>query len=374
MNQRSFGALFGPYLQSEQSPVLLNGIVESMDMDHATRCMEVTVRMGEPMALEALQSAETGLAQTLRIAAVTIHPVYAEELFSAEGCALLVSYLKRENVAVNGTFEDARFELVGDEIKVYLAHGGVNILQTTGAERQLQQLIRRQYGRSVTVSFVGEAETQKDERYQKMMEQAEREAAERAREAAEALAAIMATQPKAATESEPARPGKPADPTRPPADGLPIYLETAQPVMGVPIRERPVPMRGLEADGSSVTVWGQIFRIESRENRDGTKCRYNISITDLTSSIVVSMRLDKKRDKDTITAISGLKVGDNIVVSGKYDYELASRPCHLHRCSLSAPGLGGREACGIAYAHQDVLNGCGDGSGRFGQTCGIVGT
>ena len=179
MNQRSFGALFGPYLQSEQSPVLLNGCVESMDMDHATRCMEVTVRMEEPMALEALQSVETGLAQTFRIAAVTVHPVYAEELFSAEGCALLVSYLKRENVAVNGTFEDARFELVGDEVKVYLAHGGVNILQTTGAERQLQQLIRRQYGRSVTVTFVGEAETQKDERYQKMMEQAEREAAER---------------------------------------------------------------------------------------------------------------------------------------------------------------------------------------------------
>ena len=322
MDKRSFGALFGPYLPSEHSSeVLYGGIVESMDMDHTTRCMEAVVRFAAPVPFEAVQQAEQGLAQTLRISGVTLHPVYDAVAFSAEVCPMLISYLKKENVAVNGTFEDARFVLEGDRLQVYLTHGGVNILQTTGADKQLQQLIRSQYGRLVTVQFIGEVETQKDERYQKMMEQAEQEAAERAREAAEARAAAMATQPKAATEDEPARPGKPADPTRPPADGLPIYLETAQPVIGVPIKERPVPIKGLEADGSAVTVWGQIFRIDSRENRDGTKCRYSISITDLTGSLVVSLWLDKKRDKEQITAVSGLKNGDNLVVSGKYDYD-----------------------------------------------------
>ncbi|MBR4971733.1 MAG: PHP domain-containing protein, partial [Oscillospiraceae bacterium] len=298
-----------------------NGVVESMDMNHSTRCMEVSVRFEAPVELDALQQVENHLVMALRISGVTIHPTYPAEVFSAEICPLLIPFLKRENVAVNGTFEDARFVLEGDDVQVYLTHGGVNILQATGADRQLQQLIRRQYGRSVTVRFIGEVETQKDERYQKLMEQADKEAEERAREAAVARAAAMASQPKAATESEPARPGKPADPTRPPADGLPIYLETAQPVIGVPIKERPVPMKGLEADGSTVTVWGQIFRIDSRENRDGTKCRYSISITDMTNSIVVSLWLDKKRDKEQITAVSGLKNGDNLVVSGKYDYD-----------------------------------------------------
>ena len=321
MDQRSFGALFGPYLQSAQPSVLSDGSVESMDMDHATRCMGVTVRFPVPVEMKILQRAEQELTDTLKISAVTIHPVYEEHLFSEEVCPLLIPYLKRDNVAVNGTFEDASFVLDGDVLKVHLAHGGVNILQTTGADRQLQQLIRRQYGRTVTVQFVGEAETQKDERYQKMMEQAEQEAAERARETAAALVAAMASQPKAATETEPARPGKPADPSRPPADGLPVYLETAQPVIGVPIKDRPVPIKGLEADGSTVTVWGQIFRIESRDNRDGTKCRYSISITDLTSSLILSLWLDKKRDRETICAVSGLKVGDNLVVSGKYDYD-----------------------------------------------------
>ena len=182
MDNRSFGALFGPYLPSEPSlQVLYGGIVESMDMDHSTRCMEVSVRFDAPMPFEALQGAECGLVQALRISGVAIHPVYPPEAFSAEACPALIAYLKKENVAVNGTFEDARFVLEGEELQVYLTHGGVNILQTTGADRQLQQLIRRQYGRSVVVRFVGEEETQKDERYQKLMEQADREAAERAR-------------------------------------------------------------------------------------------------------------------------------------------------------------------------------------------------
>ena len=38
MDQRSFGALFGPYLPCDEQPqALLDGTVESMDMDHATR-------------------------------------------------------------------------------------------------------------------------------------------------------------------------------------------------------------------------------------------------------------------------------------------------------------------------------------------------
>lgn len=336
MDNRSFGVLFGPYLPSEHSlQGLFDGIVESMDMDHSTRCMVVTVRFEAPVSPDVVREAGEALAQSLRICGVAICPTYPSDALTEEACVSLIPYLKAENVAVNGTFEDAQFVLKGDVLEVNLVHGGVNILQTTGADRQLQQLIRRQFGRAMTVRFVGDAETCKDERYQKMMEQAEQEAAERAREAAEALAIAMAAQPKAATDNEPARPGKPSDPTRPPPDGLPIYLETAQPVMGVPIKERPVSIKGLEADGSMVTVWGQVFRIDSKDNRDATKCRYSISITDLTSSLVVSLWLDKKKDKETIAAVSGLKIGDNLVVSGKYDYDEYARSNLLRARNIS---------------------------------------
>ena len=322
MDQRSFGALFGPYLPLDSlSGAMAEGIVENMDMHHATRRIVVDVYFASFVSGDELARAEQMLLAPLQLHSAVLRPRYASELFTAERCPALVETLKADNVAVNGTFDDAVYRLDGDVLRITLSHGGLNILQATGADRQLQQLIRRQYGVQVQVEIVGEAEAQKDERYQKMMEQAEQEAAARAREEAIARAAEAAKQPKAATADEPARPGQPADPTRPPADGLPIYLETAQPLLGTPIKERPVPIKGLEADGSTVTVWGQVFRLDSRENRDGTKCRYSISITDLTSSMVLSLWLDKKRDKDKIHAVSGIRSGDNLVVNGRYEYD-----------------------------------------------------
>ena len=322
MEQRSFGVLFGPYLAPERlTPSIASGIVEQMDVQHATRRMDVVVRFSAPVSAEALSVAEEGLVQGLRLSCVVLHPVFSPEQFTEEVCPHLVGYLTRINVAAGGVMEDAFYELQEDVLKIRLSHGGVNMLQTTDAERQMQDLIYRMYDRRVTVEFIGEEASQKDDRYQKMMEQAEQEAAERAREEAKARAAEAAKQPKAATEEEPARPGTPLDPTKPPADGLPIYLETAQPVLGVPIKEHPVPIKGLEADGSTVTVWGQIFKVDSRENRDGTKTRYSIYISDKTESMMLSLWLDKKRDKDKITAVSGLKSGDNLVVSGRYEYD-----------------------------------------------------
>ncbi len=335
MDQRSFLALFGPFFLQGVPDGMEQGIVQNINMDHPNHRMEVEVRFPAVVSASVLIDAEHTLAQSLRIGSVGILPRYAEDLFSAECCTELIYHLKRENVAVNGTFEDARFEVAGDVLRIALSHGGVNILQATGADRQLQQLIARQYNRHITVELIGEETSTKDERYNKMMEQADREAAERAREEAAVRAAAAAKQPKPATATEPARPGVPADPKRPPADGLPIYLDTAQPILGTPIKERPVPIKGLEADGSMVTVWGQVFRLDSRENRDATKCRYSISITDLTGSVVLSLWLDKKRDAEQIQAVSGIKVGDNLVVSGRYDYDEFAKANLLRPRSIS---------------------------------------
>ena len=336
MDQRSFSALFGPYLPSDAlSATMASGIVENMEMHHSARRVVVDVAFASHISVSEIQKIEMTLQAALQLQAVSIQPHYPADVFCVDVCSDLVAVLKAENVAVNGTFDDAVFTLEGDVLRVTLSHGGLNILQATGADRQLQQLILRRYDRHIKVDIIGEETAQKDERYQKMMEQAEREAAERAREEALARAAEAAKQPKAATADEPARPGKPSDPTRPPADGLPIYLETAQPLLGTPIKERPVPIKGLEADGSTVTVWGQVFRLDSRENRDGTKCRYSISITDLTGSLVLSLWLDKKRDADKILAVSGIKSGDNLVVNGRYEYDEFAKANLLRPRSVS---------------------------------------
>ncbi len=320
MNDKSFGALFGPYLPPQGAwTALATATVDNMDIQHSAHRLAVTLCFDAPVAAEELFATERELATAFG-KTVVIEPRFPGEALTPAVFPDLVAHLKRENVAVNGTFEDAVCAIEGDTLLVTFAHGGVNILETTGAKKQLADLIAAQYGRRLQLEFVGEATPQKDERYEQMMRQAEEEAAAYAREQAAARAAAAAAAPKPAADGQPAKPGKPADPTRPPADGLPVYLETAQPVMGPPIKERPTPIKDLEADGSMVTVWGQVFKIDAGENRDGTKNRYTISIADQQEAVVLALWLDKKRDADNIAAIEGIKKGDNILVSGRYDY------------------------------------------------------
>ena len=336
MENQTFGVLFGPYLPPDGScSRLADGIVENLDIYNRSRRLAVVIRFDRFVPAEELFAAEEELATAFQSAGAVIHPRFPASTLGQEAFPSLVAYLKRENVAVNGTFADALFTLNEDALQVELCHGGVNILTATGADKQLQQLIHQQFGRHVTITFLGDDTACKDERYEQMMKQAEEEAAAYAREQAAIRAAEAAAAPKPATESEPAKPGKPADPTRPPSDGLPIYLETAQPVMGPPIKERPVPLKDLEPDGSMVTVWGQIFKIDAGENRDGTKNRYSIFITDLSSSLILSLWLDKKRDAQIIAAVEGLKNGDNIVVSGRYDYNEFAKCNQLRPRSIS---------------------------------------
>ena len=112
MNGRSFGSLFGPYLGGcEISSALASGQVENMDMDHSTGRMRCTISFDVLVPLAELQSVEAVLATNLRIQGVILRPQYTADMFNEACMPDLIAQLKKWNVAVNGTFEDATFEI-----------------------------------------------------------------------------------------------------------------------------------------------------------------------------------------------------------------------------------------------------------------------
>ena len=85
-------------------------------------------------------------------------------------------------------------------------------------------------------------------------------------------------------------------------------------MLGKPIEVRPVPISSLEADGSFAVVWGQIFKIDSKEARDGGSVRYTVSISDGTGSVLVSARADYRRDKDKRALLAALTPGMCVIL------------------------------------------------------------
>ena len=238
MSKATFQNVFGQYIQN--GPVLArcaSSRVEHMTVDQANGCLKVILAFPEFVEMDTLSQAESAISQVLPLA-VSLQPKYPSESLCDACFPTLIALLRRENTAVNGTFDGAQCHLEESRMRITLTHGGLNILRATNTDAALTALVRETFGRSVELVFDGitEVDTESQE-YRRMMEDADREAAFLAREAAMNAAASQPKETKRAP-GEPPKPKKPADPAVKPAGGLPIYLETAQPVFGAPVRER----------------------------------------------------------------------------------------------------------------------------------------
>ncbi len=319
MNGQPFRMVFGEYI--EENHPLVDSKVENLQLDIHARTLQIVLSVPTLVEARVFEETEKRLTGVLQLRSTTISPQFPASAFSEQAFPLCVAYLRRKSAAVNGTFDDATCTLIDNTLTIKLAHGGNNLLRVTNTEKLMAEVIAALFGVNVAVTIDGEdTVSETDERYVAMLQKAEEETHRLQQEAA-AQARAAAASKQAPEKGEAPAPLKPRDTTVPPADGLPIYLETATMLFGTPIKDRPVSLKTLEADGSNYVVWGEVFHIEDRDNRDGTKVRYSIDISDRTDSITLSLWMDKKRDADRIAALETLGEGSCVLVSGSYDYD-----------------------------------------------------
>ena len=80
---------------------------------------------------------------------------------------------------------------------------------------------------------------------------------------------------------------------------LPFDKDSLSVVTGRAIKEKPVSLDSIDAESGKVTVWGDIFAVDSRESWDGSKVILAIHFTDYTSSNVMKVITEKKRRRFT---------------------------------------------------------------------------
>ncbi len=334
----TFRELFDNRIKMDDIPsAFYNGDVVSMSLQEATRLLSLILRLTDVPSYEDIEKAETCLAQAFSVKA-QLELRFAQTSLKPEAMPTVIALLRRRHMQVNGSFNDAAYGVDGDRVSIRLAHGGAGLLKNTQMDKHLEDLVFEMFSCRVTVELIGDdAIDRNDEQYQRLMQQALDEERQRAEEAAALAAAAAAAAPK--TEGAPAPKPRTAgiDFNRPPATGLPIYLETAQIIWGKDIREMPVPIRTIEPDGSFVTIWGEVFGMEKehRESRDGTRVLYEFHLSDRTGSVTVNMWLDKKRDKQKIDALASVKNGVCVLAQGSYDYNEYAK-CNVLRIKALA--------------------------------------
>ena len=109
-----------------------------------------------------------------------------------------------------------------------------------------------------------------------------------------------------------------------PADGLPVYLESASPVIGGAINSKPIKLCDVAPDQGNCTVWGKVFLTDSHETRDGRSVFYSISITDKTGSYTLKARVQKDSAEHKVYE-EKLKKGACLLVNGTVNYDTYAR-------------------------------------------------
>ncbi len=327
---KRFADIFGPFVEGAPQE-LLEARVEQMDAHREKR--QITVRL-QPEGIvhkSALLKIEKQLVAAAQLSLCRLLTRYPPVLFSEEYLEDVLFELRRRGYPANGIFEGCSRSWDGTTLQIGLTHGGYNLIQQTGCDRELARVVQEEFGLAIQVEFTGVLDLdEQDPAYQKIIG-----APTLTPEQRQALEKPATFSGAAARDEGSDRPRKKdaAPVSREPrslsfdAEGLPFVEGSAIVVYGKPIKDRPIPLREVTGETGLCTVWGDLIRKESVTSKDGKWEIYSLDITDYTSSNTLKLILasDKKE------AIEELKLGCTLVVKGdaafdKYEHDVTIRP------------------------------------------------
>lgn len=318
---KTFGELFERYIKGEFPGALAASPVGGVQVNREKRLMRVELAPLQLVSKTALLRTEQALSSAMQLSGCTLRPRYGRELFSTDYLPEITVQLRRMGLPVNGFFEGAGCDLQDGKLTIYLRLGGAEILKNCQCDRAIERILAEEFDLQVEVLFAGVLElSPESEEYQHKMRSAPPQVevappAPRREHIGESAAAAPAPRQRIGFDL---------------AD-LPFEPDSMQVVLGKPVRQRPVPLREVNLESGEVTVWGDVFKVDSRKSRDEKTLILSLYFTDYTGSYCAKIigRVDKK-----MQAVEELRVGDTLLMSGSieydnYDREALFRPKHI---------------------------------------------
>ena len=161
---KDFSTLFSPLLSGDLPEPLMKGKILRIQADKTGRSLDIQVGLEALVARSALTYAEQQITEKLGVNRTGLHPRYPSALFTSEYLPELIPEIKRQGALVNGFFDDAHADYLDGTLRIYLSHGGYDILKKIGCDRMLRQVIQEEFSLDVVVEFDGVLELSQEER------------------------------------------------------------------------------------------------------------------------------------------------------------------------------------------------------------------
>lgn len=308
MQKTDFLALFGDYIDAALIEKLPHGEMEKCVLSIENRTLEIVAVFDRYIEHRLCETIKQTLKNSLSLERIEFVARYAPELLTSEAVGDMADEIKLKTAAFNGYLNGAEYALDGDTATVTLKFGGLAGVRNLHFAERLKKAIKDSFDRSVEVVLCGSEELD-EEKIPKYVPPEPEEIPQPAEKPSSAAPAPE--KPKKVFEGRP-------------ADGLPVYIESAELFFGRSIDKNVVPLSEFGVlDNPEETVkfvgWGKVFDFDSRtvNGKRGPCISAKFCISDNTNSLAASLFIDEKQ-KDRLKP---LEDGAVILVNGTYGYD-----------------------------------------------------
>lgn len=293
MSFKSVESIFGKWLKDNFSSPLLNGEVLACNIDSDSRVLSTIINFRKFVGHEELGLFRSNLADGLNLSNVRTQSKFSSDCFDKTAAKDICEEIKLKNIIINGYFNDAEFSIDGNTVFVNLKYGGLDAIKQCNFDKNFNYVVKTRFGIDVSVEFRGVLNDEdvvlpKVEFKPKFEDFAEK----------------TVSQPQVFVQ-------------QPEAQDLTFDINSATVVIGRRITEIPKPMQNVSSADDKITVYGEIFKLDSITTKNGDKKIITFQFSDKTNSMTAKMFLKNEKAEPVLA----LKSGTVVLVSGTYKYD-----------------------------------------------------
>ncbi len=288
----------------------------------------MSINLGLDKLVPMKQIMETGdrIAKALGCTEVTIYPKYYPELFDQSYIYDIIEFIKRMNVSVNGYFDNAEINCDDSTCEISLKARGKQILAGLDMDKKISGFIKGFFDKEFEVILSSDDE----ESIPAPVE-----------EPVETVTIIPIPAPKPQSQWGGGSGGKRGGRAQFLAEPVDITLKfennnfgsDAKLFFGKDNFAVPSPMSDFYNDQDEATMWGTVFKTDSRVSKDGNTLIFTAFFTDKSSSQTLKI-ITQAENADIVK--SYISEGKSIIVSGRFEYDNFAKSLQIRPSSIAS--------------------------------------
>ncbi len=336
----SFSDLFGTYVSSEVCSSFEGSSVSSCELDSELRSLDLKLICASYIDRKTVSSFKEELKAALNLNNVLLYLKFNKASLCKQALIDAVDELKIKKASVNGYFNGADYNISDAAICVDLKHGGLESILLSGFDNELRLYLRERFDRDLAISFTGQTENVEIDL--PPLPEAPPEAQDDSYFFAASKEMSADSSARKTQSQEKKTKAANVDFSKPPKDGLPIYIESAELFYGRKIDTDIIPLSKIippqdENESVKLSAWGEVFGsdIEEKSTKRGGKmvvAKFYFSDGSNSFAATIKKFFDSKYSKNMDeearkfkNSLKPLTDGAVLIVNGDYGYDSWSR-------------------------------------------------